>query len=395
MANRNACIIAGGMCKWGVREASYIDMVQEAAKECLDDIPGLKPKDIDGLLFASTFVGRRSVQANTAPIVADRLGLKPTTICARVDVLCAGGSTGILLAKALVESGMSDVILVVGCEKLYTPERWQVQYDEIAAIDHDWDGPQGIGPPPIWFAMTAKEHMKYYGTTKEQFGQVSVINYGYGFTNPKAHFQRQLTLEDVLNANVVSAPLGLYDCCPITDGSAAVIVTSEEKAKEFSDRPLVYIIGGAQASLHGVSAGWPGEHLGDWLHLRVAAKKAYESAGISPEDIDVAQVHDCFSISEVIEVEDLGFCKKGEGGPFIESGQTKLEGKIPMNTDGGLLSCGHPFGATGIRQATEILKQLQGRATNQVDDPAIGLTHNLSGSNVEHTILIYSREPKK
>ena len=130
MANRNACIIAGGMCKWGVREASYIDMVQEAAKECLDDIPGLKPKDIDGLLFASTFVGRRSVQANTAPIVADRLGLKPTTICARVDVLCAGGSTGILLAKGLVESGMSDVILVVGCEKLYTPERWQVIYGD-------------------------------------------------------------------------------------------------------------------------------------------------------------------------------------------------------------------------------------------------------------------------
>jgi acetyl-CoA C-acetyltransferase len=395
MANRNACIIAGGMCKWGVREASYIDMVQEAAKECMDDIPGLKPAGIDGLLFASTFVGRRSVQANTAPIVADRLGLKPTTICARVDVLCAGGSTGILLAKALIESGMSDVIMVVGCEKLYTPERWQVQYDEIAAIDHDWDGPQGIGPPPIWFAMTAKEHMKYYGTTKEQFGMVSVINYGYGFSNPKAHFQRELTLEDVMNANVVSAPLGLYDCCPITDGSAAVIITSEDRAKELSDRPLVYIIGGAQASLHGVSAGWPGEHLGDWLHLRVAAEKAYQTAKISPEDVDVAEVHDCFSISEVVEVEELGFCKKGEGGAFIESGQTKLGGSKPINTDGGLLSCGHPFGATGIRQGLEITKQLQGRATNQVEGAVTGLTHNLSGSNVEHTIVVYSREPRK
>jgi acetyl-CoA C-acetyltransferase len=395
MAGRHACIVGGGMCKWGVRDASYIDMVQEAAKECLDDIPGLKPTGIDGLLFSSTFVGRRSVQANTAPVVAERLGLKPTSICARVDVLCAGGSTGILLAKGLIESAMSDVVMVVGCEKLYTPERWQVQYDEIAAIDHDWDAPQGIGPPPLWFAMIAKEHMKHYGTKREHLGIVSVINYDYGYTNPKGHFQRKLTMEDVLNATEIAAPLGLYDCCPLTDGSAAVIIASEEKAKELSDRPLVYIRGGAQVSLHSVSANWPGEHLGDWPHLKLAAKKAYANAKISSNEVDVAQVHDCFSISEIIEVEELGFCKKGEGGPFVDSGQTKLGGAIPTNTDGGLLSCGHPFGATGIRQALEILRQLQGRAVNQVNKAAIGLTHNLSGSCVEHTIVIYGREPRK
>jgi acetyl-CoA C-acetyltransferase len=395
MAGNNACIVAGGMCKWGIREASYIDMVQEAGKACLDDVPGLKPTAIDGLLFASTFVGRRSAQANTAPVVAERLGLKPTSICARVDVLCAGGSTGILLAKGLVESGMSEVVMVVGCEKLYTPERWQVQYDEIAAIDHDWDGPQGIGPPPLWFAMIAKEHMKHYGTKREQLGMVSLVNYDYGYANPKGHFQRKLTMEDVLNATEIAAPLGLYDCCPLTDGSAAVIIASEEKAKEFSDRPMVYIIGGAQASVHSVSANWPGEHLGDWPHLRLAARKAYASAKIGAGDVDVAQVHDCFSISEIVEVEELGFCKKGEGGPFVESGQTKVGGATPTNTDGGLLSCGHPFGATGIRQGIEILRQLQGRAANQVDKATIGLTHNLSGSNVEHTIVLYGREPRK
>ena len=395
MAGKNACIVGGGMCKWGVREASYIDMVQEAAKECLADIPGLKPTGIDGLLFASTFVGRRSVQANTAPVVAERLGLKPTSVCARVDVLCAGGSTGILLAKGLIESGMSDVVMVSGCEKLYTPERWQVQYDEIAAIDHDWDGPQGIGPPPLWFAMIAKEHMKHYGTKREQLGMVSVVNYDYGYTNPKGHFQRKLTMEDVLNATEIAAPLGLYDCCPLTDGSAAVIIASEEKAKELSDRPLVYIRGGAQASLHSVSANWPGEHLGDWPHLKLAAKKAYENAKISADEVDVAQVHDCFSISEIIEVEELGFCKKGEGGAYVNSGQTKLGGAVPTNSDGGLLSCGHPFGATGIRQALEMVRQLQGRAIHQVNKAAIGLTHNLSGSCVEHTIVVYGREPRK
>jgi acetyl-CoA C-acetyltransferase len=395
MAGRNACIVGGGMCKWGVREASYIDMVQEAAKECLDDIPRLKPKGIDGLLFSSTFVGRRSVQANTAPVAAERLGLKPTSICARVDVLCAGGSTGVLLAKGLVESGMSDVVMVVGCEKLYTPERWQVQYDEIAAIDHDWDGPQGIGPPPLWFAMIAKEHMKHYGTKREHLGMVSVTNYDYGYDNPRGHFQRKLTMEDVLNATEIAAPLGLYDCCPLTDGSAAVIIASEEKAKELSDRPLVYIRGGAQASLHSVTANWPGENLGDWPHLKLAAEKAYANAKISADEVDVAQVHDCFSISEIIEVEELGFCKKGEGGSYVNSGQTKLGGAVPTNSDGGLLSCGHPFGATGIRQALEILRQLQGRAVNQVNKAAIGLTHNLSGSCVEHTIVIYGREPRK
>jgi len=393
MAIRRACIIAGGMCQWGLREASYLDMAQEAAKDCLADIPGLKPKGIDGLLYASTFVGRRSCQANTAPVVAERIGLKPTSICARVDVLCAGGSTAILMAKGLVESGTSDVVMVMGGEKLYTPERWQVQYDEIASVDHDWDGPQNMGPPPLLFAMIAKEHMKHYGTKRTELADVSLANYDYGLSNPKGQFQKKLTLDEVLTAKDIAPPLGLYDCCPLSDGVAGVIVASEEKAKELTDRPLVYIRGGSQASLHSVTANWPGKHLGDWPHMRLAAQKAYEKARISANEIQVAQMHDCFSISEIIEVEELGFCPKGEGGPFVASGQTRLGGRIPTNTDGGLLSCGHPFGGTGIRQGIEILKQLQGRAANQVAGAAFGLTHNLSGANVEHTIVIYGREP--
>ncbi len=395
MATRRACIIAGGMSKWGVREAHLVDMFQEAAKDCFEDLPSLKPKDIDGLLVATSYAGRCSFQVNTAPVIAERLGLKPTSICARVDVLCAGGSAGILLAKGLIESGMADIVMVAGGEKLYTPEKWEVFYSELASIDHDWDAPNGLGLPPPFFALTAKEHMKHYGTTKEQLAHVSVTNYFHGHDNPKAQFQKELTLEEALNAPPVVPPLTLYDCCPITDGAACVIVAAEEKAKDLTDRPLVYIRGGAQVSLHSVSANWPGEHLADWAHLRVAAKKAYESAKVGPEDIDVAQTHDCFSISEVIEVEELGFCKKGEGGEFVAAGEIKVGGKIPINTDGGLLSCGHPFGATGIRQGIEILRQLQGRARHQVEGAEIGLTHNLSGLNVEHTIVIYGKEPVK
>ena len=395
MDKTHACVIAGGQCKWGVREANYLDMVQEAAKACLDDLPGLKPKEIDGLIFASTYVGRRSCQVNAAPVVAERVGIKPTSICTRLDVLCAGGSTGILLAQGLVESRMAEVVMVLGSEKLYTPERWEIQYDEIAALDHDWDGPQGLGPPPLYFAMMARDHMKHYGTTRDQMASVSVANYRYGMSNPKGHFQKELTVSEVLDAKEIAAPLGLYDCCPLTDGAAAIIVASEDRAKDLSDRPLVYLRGGAQVSLHSVTANWPGEHLGDWPHLRLAAKKAFERAKLSLQDMDVAQVHDCFSISQIIEVEELGFCRKGEGGPFVASGETTLKGSIPINTDGGLLSCGHPIGATGIRQGIEILKQLQRRAANQVKDAEFGFTHNLSGGNVEHTIVTYGRQPNQ
>lgn len=390
---RNACIIAGGMSKWGVREASLLDMVQEAAKACLDDIPGLKPEGIDGLLFASSFAGRCSFQVNTAPVVAERLGIKPTSICARIDVLCAGGSSAILLAKGLVESGMADVIMVAGGEKLYTPQRWEVFYSELASIDHDWDAPHGLGLPPPFFALVAKEHMRRYGTTKEQLAAVSVANYTYALNNPMAQMQKALTMQEAMTAPVVVEPLTLYDCCPITDGAAAVIVAAEERARDLTDRPLVYLRGGAQVASHSCSANWPGEDLADWVHLREAAKRAYRSARLSPDDIAVAQTHDCFSISEVIELEELGFCNKGEGGDFVAAGEILIGGKVPVNTDGGLLACGHPFGATGIRQGMEIMRQLQGRATNQVKDAAFGLQHNLSGLNVEHTIVLYGREP--
>jgi acetyl-CoA C-acetyltransferase len=381
------------MDRWGVREASIVDLAQEAAQSCFDDIPALKKEDIDGFLFASSYCGRTSFQVNAAPVMAERVGLKPTSICSRLDTLCAGGSSGIILATGLIKSGMADVVMVAGGEKLYTPQRWETYYSEMASIDHDWDGAQGMGLPPPFFSMTAQEHMKLYGTTKEQLSAVSVKNRRNGATNPNAQFQKAVTLEEVMAARPVVPPLGLFDCTPITDGCAAVILTHEDKAKELSDRPLVYVRGTAQASLHSMSMNWPGESLADWVHLRTAAKRAYAQARVKPEDVDVAQTHDCFTISEIIEMEDLGFCKKGEGGPFVESGQNDFGGKVPVNTDGGLLSCGHPFGATGIRQALEMLFQLQGRAIKQVEGAQIGLTHNLSGLNVEHTILIYGREP--
>ncbi len=387
--NRNAVIIGGGTSVFGVRAATIFDMLQEAANAMSRDIPGLKPKDIDGLIFASTTAGRNSNSLNTAPIVAHRLGIYPSSICVRVDTLCSGSNTAIILATGLIESGISEVVLVTGTEKLNLPQRWESTFMNLYTNDHDWDSAMGLAVPPPFFGMIAQAHMKKYGTTREQMGAVSVTNYAYGFNNPKAHFSgKTLSIDDYLNARTVCHPFGLNDCCPVTDGASAVIITTEERARAMTNRPLVYIRGTGQTATHGMSAGWPAESLADWPHLKKAADIAYKAAKLAPEDIDVAQTHDCFSISEIIEVEELGFCKKGEGGAFIASGGTKVNGQTPTNTDGGLLAVGHPYGATGARQAVEICKQLQGRATNQVKNAKFGLTHNLGGIPVSNTVSV-------
>jgi acetyl-CoA C-acetyltransferase len=392
---KRACIVGGGYSKFGVRSATIFDMLQEAATALSKDIPGLKPKDIDGLIFASTTAGRNSNALNTAPIVAHRLGIFPSSICVRVDTLCSGSNTAIILATGLVESGISDVILVCGTEKLNMPQRWESVFMNLTTNDHDWDSAMGLAVPPPFFTMIAQAHMKKYGTTKEQMGSVALANYAYAMKNPNAQFTgKSLNMDEYLVARTVCEPFGLNDCCPVTDGASAVIICSEERAKAMTNRPLVYIRGTGQTATHGMSAHWPADSLADWPHMKRAADIAYKAAGVTAKDINVAQTHDCFTISEIVEVEELGFCKKGEGGPFCASGGILVNGAHPTNTDGGLLAVGHPYGATGARQAVEICKQLQGRAANQVKNPKFGLTHNLSGVCAQHTVVIYGTEPK-
>jgi acetyl-CoA C-acetyltransferase len=388
--DRNVCVIAGGMSKWGVRDGSQRDFFQEAAKACYDDNPQLNPKDIDGLLVASAYTERTSYQTHLAPLVAEYVGIQPKNICARVELLCASGSSAIILAFAMIKSGQADVVMVAGGEKLYTPQKWEVFYSELASVDHDWDGTQGLGLPPPVFAMVAKQHMKQYGTAKEHLAQISVKNRRNSAKNPKAQFQTPVTMEEVMSGRMIVPPLTLYDCCPITDGAAAVVLATEERAKQMTDKPLVYIRGTGQASVNNMSANMP--NWTTWEALKIAAGQAYMKSKVQPKEVNVAMTHDCFTISEIIEMEDLGFCKKGEGGPFVGDGQNDFGGQIPTNTDGGLLGCGHPFGGTGIRQAIEVTRQLRGDAIQQVPGATIGLTHNLSGFIAAHTVLIYGRE---
>lgn len=390
--DRNVCVIAGGMCKWGVRKGSQRDFFQEAAKACYDDNPNVNPKEIDGLLVASAYTERTSYQTHLAPLVAEYIGVKPRSICARVELLCASGSSAIILAYGMIKSGQADMVMVMGGEKLYTPQKWEVFYSELASVDHDWDGAQGLGLPPPVFAMVAKQHMKQYGTKKEHLGVVSIKNRRNAEKNPNAQFQQGITEEEYMNAKHIVQPLSLFDCCPITDGAAGIILATEERAKELTDKPLVYIRGTGQASVNNMSANMPSWTT--WEALKIAAQEAYRKSKVSPQDINVAMTHDCFTISEIIEMEDLGFCEKGEGGSFVADGQTDFGGKVPVNTDGGLLGCGHPFGGTGIRQGIEVMKQLRGDATQQVEGATTGLTHNLSGFIAAHTVLVYGREPE-
>jgi acetyl-CoA C-acetyltransferase len=236
--------------------------------------------------------------------------------------------------------------------------------------------------------------MHEHGTTREHLTAVRLKAGKHGQHNPNAHYPRFFPKEKIEGSTMIAPPLRLLDCSGITDGAAGVVVTTAEKARELTDTPM-HIWGGAQAvEGHNLASmrSWT-----TWMPLQRAAKEAYKLTGTAPKDFDLAQIHDCFTISEIIATEDLGFCDKGKGGPYIASGQTDIGGDVAINSDGGLLARGHPIGATGVAQAVELLWQMQQKvpAPRQVPDPEIALAHNLSGSANAHSIMVYGRSPKR
>jgi acetyl-CoA C-acetyltransferase len=256
------------------------------------------------------------------------------------------------------------------------------------ASDYPFEQWNGITFPGL-FALMATRHMHDYGTTEKQLAQVAVKNHFHGSLNPKAHIQKEITVENALSSRVVAWPLKLYDCSLITDGASCLILTKPELAKKFTDMP-VHIIGSGQAS--DTIGLYERETFTSLTAAKIAAKQAYEMAGMRPENVDLAEVHDCFTIAEIIAYEDLEFCKTGEGGKLAESGETKLGGRIPVNTSGGLKAKGHPVGATGTAQAYEMYLQLTGQADKrQVKDAKIGLSHNVGGSGATAVVHVYRR----
>jgi acetyl-CoA C-acetyltransferase len=386
---RKVALVGAGVSKFGVRKATYRDLIWEAGKACFDSAPAVKPKDLEGLVVGSVMPERTAFQSHISSMAAEALGIRPSVLSARTEHMCASGTVGVRHAYAFIAAGLADLIMVLGVEKLNQPSGDEAILNMGTGVDREWEAAFGLTAPPC-FALAAQRHMAEYGTTEEQLARVGVKNHTHASKNPNAHFTRGATLDQVLCSRMIASPLRLFMCSPITDGAAAVILASEERARALTDTP-VWIRGSGQA-LDGFQLTSLHEDYAHWPALKRAADAAYTAAGIAPRDVDVAEVHDCFSIAELIAYEELGFCKKGEAGPFLAAGRSGYGGDVVVNPRGGLIGCGHPLGATGVAQAAEIFVQLRGEAgPRQVPDAAIGLTHNNSGMG-EHIVVVYGKE---
>ncbi len=367
-------IIGVGQSKFGKRsDASLRELAFEAYRQALEDAD-LDPSIIDGSVVCSAT--HYDKQRSPAGVVAEYLGLNPQPTF-NVEAACASSAVGVRTAWALITSRLHNVMAVIGVQKMTELSSGEIQELMGRAGDVMWESPFGT-TMPAYYGMYANAHMARYGTTEEDMARVAVKNRMYGAKNPNAMFQKPVTLEEVLKSRVVSSPLKLFDCCANADGAACLILADSVKAKTLSDKPVL-IAGLGLASSPMSLAGRKGP-LTSFEVTKNAAKAAYQMAGAKPEDVDVAEVHDSFSITEILNYEDLSFARPGKGAKLLRDHETELGGKIPVNVDGGLLSKGHPVGATGASQLVTIVHQLRGEAGGlQVERARVGLAQNIGG----------------
>jgi len=384
---RSVSIIGIGLTKFGeIWEKSLRELVAEAGLKAVAD-SGIEGKEIEAVYGGTMASGRLIGQEHIGALIADQLGLNPLP-AHRMEAACASGSVALRNAMMAIVAGEHDVVAVGGVEKMTEVDTAEVGFALGGAGDQETELFHGATFPAL-YALMARRHMEEFGTTEEQMAQVAVKNHKNGMNNPFAQYHKEFTIEQVMESGYVASPLKLLDCSPITDGAAVVIIAETEKAKKMCEQPIE-IIGSGQAS--GSLALTGRENLTEITATKIAAQKAFEQAKLKIKDIDVAEVHDCFTIAEIMAIEDLGFYKKGEGGKATEQGKTAMDGEIPINTSGGLKSKGHPVGATGVAQAIEITQQLQGKAEKrQVKDASIGLTHNVGGSGATVVVNLYRR----
>ncbi|MGA2682623.1 MAG: thiolase domain-containing protein [Candidatus Bathyarchaeia archaeon] len=382
-------IISAGMSKFGKRDGLLArEIFAEAAKEAFSSCPKLDPKRDIKAMFIGQMGEAYEHQGHMGAAVADWAGL--TGVAAtRTESACASSGAALRSGIYAAMSGLADVVLVGGVEKM--THRTTVEVTEYLAMASDYPFEQwhGITFPGL-YAMMATAHMHEYGTTEAQMAMVSVKNHYHGSLNPKAHMQKEITLQAAMSSRYVAWPLKLYDCSLITDGASCVIITRPELANKYTDAP-VHIVGSGQAT--DTIGLYQRQSLTSLNATKLAAKTAYEMADVNPRDINLAEIHDCFTFAELMAYEDLGFCAVGGSGKMVESGETCLGGRIPVNTSGGLKAKGHPVGATGTAQAYEVYLQLTDRAgKRQVKDAKIGLTHNVGGSGATAAVHIYRRD---
>ncbi|NYT05672.1 MAG: thiolase domain-containing protein [Methanomicrobiales archaeon] len=374
---RKVAVIGVGCTPFGEKwETSFRNLFVDAGARALEDA-GISGEQIDELFVGNMSAGRFVEQEHIGALIADYAGLATTHIpSTRVEAACASGGLAFRQAVTAVASGNADIVVAAGVEKM-TDVGTGVTVDTLAgAADREWEGFAGATFPGL-YAMIARDYMHRFGLTREQLAMVAVKNHKNGAKNPIAQFQKEISLETVLTSSLVADPLRLFDCSPITDGAAAVIVAPLERAREFTDTPIA-VLASAQASdtiaLH------DRRDISTLDATVAAAARAFSIAGLDRRDIDMVEVHDCFTIAEICAIEDLGFCKKGEAGRLTEEGYTAIDGTLPVNPSGGLKACGHPVGATGVKQVYEIVTQLRGEAKGRQVDGEIGMTHNVGGT---------------
>lgn len=412
---RGVAIVGAGMSKFGAFPGkSSRDLFVDAFQEMLASVDkGFDAKDIEALFIGNFSSDLFENQGHTAPIMADWVGLTPRP-ATRVEDACASGGAALRQGMLAVASGLYDIVLVGGIEKMTDLPIERVTDTLATAADALYEVPAGFTFPGLYASM-ATAYMHQYGANTNVFLKVGYKNHENGSLNDKAQFGQRIAdimeirkksaakkglpipewademafLKDDRANPIIAWPMRLYDCSPVSDGAAAVILVSEDLARRFTDKPL-HIIGSGQAS-DGATHSRP--TMTSLPSAKYAANAAYEMAGVKPADIQAVEVHDCFTVAEIIATEDLGFFEPGEGWKAAEEGQTARSGSRPINTSGGLKSKGHPVGASGIGQVLEIWKQLRGEAgARQLPgDPALGLTHNVGGTGQTCTVHIFER----
>lgn len=383
---RRVAVVGIGQSKFGeLWDKGFRDIVLEAGAEALEDAD-LEGREIEALFVGNMSGGRYLGQEHIAALIADYAGLAEFGIPAtRVEAADASGGLAIRQAYMAVASGLHDIVIAAGAEKVTDVEDPMEILS--SSVDMEWENFVG-GSLPALYAIIARMHIEQFGTTEEDLALVSVKNHKNGAMNPKAQFRTEIRVEDVLKSPYVAEPLKLLDCASVSDGAAVVILASEEVARKITDTP-VFIEACTQASdflaLHSRK---------DILRMEAvvkAARDAYRIAGIEPKDVEVAEVHDSFTIAEILAYEDLGFADKGKGAELIREGETEIGGRIPVNPSGGLKACGHAVGATGVRQIAELTLQLRGDAGKRQVDAETGIALNVGGTGATAVVSLLRR----
>ena len=389
---RKVAVVGVGQTKFsGAQEKTMVELFSEAAMDAINE-SNLKPKDIQALFLGNAWGGFSEGQVSTQAFAADNIGAFNIP-ANRYEGACASASIAVRDAFISVASGFYDMVLAGGTETAAKMSTSFATRSFATAHDSRYEYPAGLTFPAV-FAMLAHLYSVKYGIPlkklKEQMAITSIQSHHYGMLNPKAHFHKEITMEMALGAFMVCSPLQLYDCCPFSDGAAAIVLVSEETAQKLTNQP-VYIIGVGQASSGALAS--QQEYLPRLRARELSAKKAYDMAGLTPKDIDVCELHDCFSIASLIAAESLGFFEFGTAGEAWEKGEADIGGKIAINASGGLKAKGHPVGATGAAQVYEIVKQLRGEVESgrQVEGAKIGMTDTLGGDGGTLCNLILQR----